>query len=93
MGIKFGCSKQVPEATVRILTGFVGMKGSEQGIVYYHGVKDGLLRFNYNPPEPAVGTSAVEISVNPRESRDVTIGNINFEIIEWSDTAIAVKMK
>jgi hypothetical protein len=93
MGIKFGCSKEIPGESVRMFTGFVGTRGSERGVVLYQGVKDGLLRFSYSPANASTGAPATEISVNPTESRDVTIGDIHFEIVEWSDTAIAVKMK
>lgn len=90
MGIKFGCSKDLPEGAVRTFTGFVGSKGTERTLVSYQGVKDGLLRFGYNPTS---GAPTSEISINPAGSRDVTIGDVHFEIVEWSDTAIAVKVK
>lgn len=90
MGIKFGCSKDLAEGAVRTLTGFVGEKGTERTLVTYQGVKDGRLQFNYSPNSEA---PVSEISVNPTESRDVAAGEVRFEIVEWSDSAIAVKMK
>jgi hypothetical protein len=93
MGIKFGCIKEMPEGSVRTYTGFVGAKGTETRLVSYEGFKDGMLRFGYNPSNAPSGSPVKEIIVNPAEGRNVTIDDINFEIVEWSDTTIVVKMQ
>lgn len=93
IGIKFGCSKDIPETGIQTFIGFVGTRGSERSLVTYQGVKDGFLIFAYNEPDTVSGAAPQEITVNPSESRNVTIGTIKFEIVEWSETAIAVKMQ
>jgi hypothetical protein len=93
LGMNFACIKGLSSDRVTHAMGFVGERKSLTPLVRFDGVKNGLLRFSYTPPNAAPGALAVEVSANPVESRDVTVGDINFEILEWSDTAIAVKMK
>lgn len=94
MGMKFGCLDGIPANTIKVFTGFVGTTGSDRGVLVYDGLRDGKLKFSYSPNGVGRGSEgATDISVDPTRTREVAIGQMQFELLDWSAEGVAVRRK